>query len=315
MLFSVQCFAQTINRDDFDNVRQFVAKIGAMRSYPIKQVVDTFISQRYTKHQMAYGIYLWVATNIDFDCKGQRRPAHSSATASATLNDASGSSEGYANLFKAMCDVAKINSIIVSGQIKQHPEEIGKLGKFTANHFWNMVFINNTWYNIDAAMGAGTTDLKIRNFTRDLTDAWFYTNNQLFQLSHLAIGRKLPIVDVGVTKSIFTNAPIIYAAAVVYDVQPIMQKGKIKAKQNQPQTFAYKIGNSAAIKNVMIIMKDEKIITTHEVNNGILNVDIPFIHQGKYPFIVAINGKETIGYMAEATKAKPKIKTATPKKS
>lgn len=308
LLFSLQSHAQQINRDDFDNVRQFVGKIGAMKEYPVKSIIDTLHSQHYTAHQMVYGIYLWIAENIDFDCRGQRKPKRSSATASVTLNDFSGSSEGYANLFKAMCDVAKITSIKVNGQVKTHPEEIGKLSKFTANHFWNMVFIDNTWYNIDAAMGAGTTDLKIRSFTRNLTDAWFYTNNELFQLSHYAVGRKIPIADVGITKSIFTNAPVIYAAAVVFDVHPMVQKEKVKARQDVAQTFQFRISNPALVKNVMIIINDEKIITSHEIKDGILTVDVPFVRHGKYSFTIAINGKETIGYMAEVAKGKPKPK-------
>lgn len=309
LLLSIRVEAQSINRNDFDNVRKFVGQIGTMKDASVKQIIDTFISQRYTTHQMAYGIYLWMASNIDFDCKGQRRPNHSSATASTTISDASGSSEGYANLFKAMCDVAKINAIIVNGQVKQHPEEIGKLNKFTNNHFWNMVFIDNTWYNIDVAMGAGTTDRKIRNFNKEITDAWFYTNNKIFQLSHNATGRKLPIADVGVTKSMFTNAPIFYAAAIVLGVHPFVLKGKIKAKQGVPLVLEYNIGNPSAVKNVVIILKDEKLITTYEIKDGILKVDIPFIKHGKYSFIVAINGKETIGYMADVMKVVAKKKS------
>jgi len=60
----------------------------------------------------------------------------------------SASSEGYALAFKALCDYAGTQSVVVFGQY----------GGYT--HYWNMVHLGNYWYHVDASL-----DDYFRNYT------------------------------------------------------------------------------------------------------------------------------------------------------
>ena len=60
---------------------------------------------------------------------------------------------GYANLYQALGEKMGLKSAVVIGYAKGLGYLVGNASD--ANHAWNAVRINNSWYLIDATWGAG----------------------------------------------------------------------------------------------------------------------------------------------------------------
>lgn len=85
--------------------------------------------------------------------------------------------DGYARLFKRMCDYAGIQNSIVSGYTKNEPHHVGKMGEL--NHAWNVVLIDGNYYYLDATWAAGycieKEDKKLEKFVYRYNDFYWLT--------------------------------------------------------------------------------------------------------------------------------------------
>jgi hypothetical protein len=60
--------------------------------------------------------------------------------------------DGYARLFKTLCDHADIRAEIVTGFVRNSNRSSAR---FQTNHSWNAVMIEGKWYLVDATWGSG----------------------------------------------------------------------------------------------------------------------------------------------------------------
>jgi len=61
--------------------------------------------------------------------------------------------DGYARLFKRMCDIAGVECEMVNGYARTESWQVG--ASFNVNHAWNAVRLDSTWYFLDATWAAG----------------------------------------------------------------------------------------------------------------------------------------------------------------
>lgn len=61
--------------------------------------------------------------------------------------------DGYSRVFKRMCDIAGVESEMVSGYARTESWQIGS--SFNVNHAWNAVRLDSAWYFLDATWAAG----------------------------------------------------------------------------------------------------------------------------------------------------------------
>src|SRR5690606_26946739 len=138
-----QARAQLFDRiNEGPPIRNYVLRLGAMQDRPLSDIIDSFRAQKYDEIKMTYAIYTWIAENISFDSKSFRHPNKNITTTTVTLKNRTATREGYANLFKTMCDVAGIKCYKTEGLIKAHPVEILRPDA-PSGHYWNIVLIKN----------------------------------------------------------------------------------------------------------------------------------------------------------------------------
>lgn len=81
--------------------------------------------------------------------------------------------DGYARLFKTLCDHAGIKSEVISGYAD------GNMGrrrlKFTSNHRWNSVCIDSTWYLLDVTWASGFVTYSSNDFIQNYNNHYFLT--------------------------------------------------------------------------------------------------------------------------------------------
>ncbi|MDV6168578.1 transglutaminase domain-containing protein [Flavobacterium sp. DG1-102-2] len=126
-----------------------------------------------TQLEKARAIFIWVTHNIAYDykvlnkkklkrdffeCKKKENCNIEYAKwednyLKKVIRNRKGICDGYARLFKKLCDHAGIQGSLVNGYTKSRPEEIGKMGRL--NHSWNVMLIDGKYYYLDATWAAG----------------------------------------------------------------------------------------------------------------------------------------------------------------
>lgn len=173
-------------------------------------------------------IFIWITDNIKYDYKfinkGKeiKRPDCEGVVDCTSktnewennylkkiLKKKKGICDGYARVFKKMCDIAGIKSEIVSGYTKTKPYQIGT--SFSVNHSWNAVFIDSAYYFVDATWAAGKcvedeeTD-KLTKYVKDFDNYYWLTPFDKLKRNHYPENGKW-VYEQNYTKENFANNP------------------------------------------------------------------------------------------------------------
>lgn len=311
--------ARMVDRSRFGKIDSAVMKIGPMDGYMLKQIVDAITANKSQTADRARAIYTWTALNIAYDCKAYHHPKQKNTTASYALINRKATSEGYATLFKTMCDLAQIKCEIINGLAKYDPENIGKVTEKN-KHTWNAIFIDDEWHLIDVTWGAGFTDKKVKKFKKAFTGAWFLADKELFALCHYPDKKNWQKLDTPFNRAVFSSSPIIGPAAIQNEVYPVVMRGKIRGRADTSKIIAFEVDNPGLVQSVSVSYKYRPVSPVpYTIEDNMLYIDIPFAKEGKYPVNIYIN--ESLAYIYNADvaepmkKRKPKPVTVPAKKS
>ena len=90
--------------------------------------------------------------------------------------------DGYARLFKTLCDYAGIQSEVINGYARGDVNRVGQ--SFVSNHAWNAVFIDSSWYLLDATWASGYITYRGDAFVKRYDDSYFMASPQTFIMDH-----------------------------------------------------------------------------------------------------------------------------------
>jgi len=141
----------------------------------------------------------WICNNIAFDVSGGRQDYTS------VIKNKSGGSEGFSNLMRKMCELAKIESMVIDGYAKTYAYT-GTLDT-NARHSWNAVKINNKWYLLDAALDSGYVDGK--TFIKRYSTSYLFNDSRDFLYTHLPDRNNHQFYAPVVTREQFVDEPLI----------------------------------------------------------------------------------------------------------
>ncbi|MDX1942132.1 MAG: transglutaminase domain-containing protein [Saprospiraceae bacterium] len=88
--------------------------------------------------------------------------------------------EGFANLYKALCDAAGLKAEFITGIVKNDNNVIADAG-----HAWNAVQVEGKWYLSDPTWGAGYADYWTNHFIQDFNEDYFLVSPSKMIHSHL----------------------------------------------------------------------------------------------------------------------------------
>jgi len=135
-------------------------------------LVQQLIATATTEQQKVTAIFRWITDNISYKMqptvvyrkdgtkKGKLDEEEDTAAlkplneriAEQVLKERMAVCNGYARLFKTLCDYAGICSEIITGFARTNAN---KPANFGANHYWNAVMIDSVWYLADATWASG----------------------------------------------------------------------------------------------------------------------------------------------------------------
>ena len=115
--------------------------------------------------------------------------------------------EGYAILFKKICDLLNIPCETVPGFAQGGLLPLTPQKELVPNHAWNIVQINNFWYTIDCTWGSSTADMLTQTQTRKYTTDWLFLNSDYFRYTHFPTDSNFQLANPKLNETQFKSLP------------------------------------------------------------------------------------------------------------
>lgn len=152
--------------------------------------------------QKVKSIFRWVTANIAYNVRSFQRSKYTGSAdywleededtsavlkplnervAAMVLKRRTAVCDGYARLFKTLCDYAGVRCEVITGYGRTNINRIGT--QFKSNHKWNAVFIDSSWYLLDATWASGYINYR-DEFERAYNGYYFLTLPGQFILDH-----------------------------------------------------------------------------------------------------------------------------------
>lgn len=206
------------------------------------------LTEDYTRDiEKVRSIFRWIADNISYykkpppskrkQRKGIREyeppapsdtgalPPLTDRVAAKVLEDRQAVCEGYARLFKSLCDHAGIQSEIITGYARSEPSILQS--RFRSNHSWNAVFIDSSWFLLDVTWASGVTISNSGEFLRYFDDYYFLTPPDKFIRHHYPDDLRWTLLDDCPVLTEFKSAPYKQRSYVKYPIVHYFPRGGI----------------------------------------------------------------------------------------
>ena len=190
------CFGQN-NIKSFAQIDNYVSHIPTAEPNSLARS----LTSTYTKDiEKVRAIFSWITQNISYQVGAYRRGRNEPIVlidnevddttalqpldlrvASIVLDRKLAVCDGYARLFKTLCDYAGIQSEIIQGYANGNS---ANAPKFRSNHKWNAVMIDSSWHLIDATWASGYVTFWGNQFIQHLNEQYFLADPNTFIKDH-----------------------------------------------------------------------------------------------------------------------------------
>lgn len=145
-------------------------------------------------------IFRWITDRIAYDVSQMNLTTDKTPSISKVFHMRKSVCEGYARLFKALCDSVDISCEIVKGWVKSENEDLEE----RPNHSWNCFKVQGKSYLCDATWGAGY--LKEGEFIKRFNDYHFCPDPEEFISSHYPEDKPKQFLATPVDKKTFLQS-------------------------------------------------------------------------------------------------------------
>lgn len=197
LLISISNYSQIKN---FKEIEKYVKEVPESETINIETLTSYLKKNAKTKTEITARIYFWIVENIKYDWDAFLNNKQIDVSAISTLENRKSVCAGYANLFKAICDNAKIKCAVVRGYAKGFGYNGEKLTQ--PNHAWNAVKIYDKWELVDVTWGRGlilTNDGEIEYWN----SRYFLDDPNDFILEHFPEDDVWQLFDNEISREIF----------------------------------------------------------------------------------------------------------------
>ncbi len=157
-----------------------------------------------TDREKVSSIFRWITDNISYRTRSNKIPVIGAASrklsqveeepdtaalkplnervAETVLGTRLAVCDGYARLFKTLCDYWGIRSDIILGYARSTQNKPAP--KFGVNHYWNAVYLDGRWQLLDVTWASGYVTRQGYEFVRDYDETYFLTDPKIFIKDH-----------------------------------------------------------------------------------------------------------------------------------
>jgi hypothetical protein len=224
LLLSVCVLPAYAQRDDIPVHYYIDQSVRDYQSSAPALLISQLLSSQQTDRQKVTAIFRWVAENISYNVRRGGRswdyytyeePDDDSGmiikplnllVAETVLRRKRAVCDGYARLFKTMCDNAGIPCEVVTGYARTGWRQT----KFSSNHTWNAVYFDSAWHLLDVTWASGYTNQRGDEFTHHFNDRYFLTPPEQFVLDHYPEDVRWTLLKAAPVLSEFNRSPLRY---------------------------------------------------------------------------------------------------------
>ncbi|GAB4480839.1 MAG: hypothetical protein OHK0057_34770 [Thermoflexibacter sp.] len=200
-------------------------------------------------------IYKWITHHIRYDWDTFQQKSITDQSAEKILQSRLAVCEGYANLFKALCEALNIPCEVVSGYAKGTDYQVGEPID-EPNHSWNVVKIAGKWHLTDLTWG--TNDRNNR-----MNDYYFLPAPEKLIYTHFPEQSKWQLLPSRLTMYEFERKPLVYPA--FFDM-PLSNLSHKEAIINTSQSVIYFTFSTPAKNQLAATLKSEEEVIDLEEN-------------------------------------------------
>jgi len=124
--------------------------------------------------------------------------------ADQVLQSRSAVCDGYARLFKTLCDYAGLRSAIITGFAKGG---LSRQLKFHCNHTWNAIYLDSAWRLLDVTWASGYISYGGDEFIKRFDETYFLPAPEDFIQDHFPDDLRWTLMDKPLIPREFNNAP------------------------------------------------------------------------------------------------------------
>jgi transglutaminase/protease-like cytokinesis protein 3 len=264
VLASLPVFSQK-NKTDFSEIDRRVQSVDAATPFLLAQQLTAECS---TDLQKTRAIFRWITDNIAYRTKETvSRKRKSRITEDEETDDTTllkpldervaetvmankvAVCDGYARLFKTLCNYAGLQAEVITGYGKTEPHKIHQ--RFRNNHSWNAVMIDSVWQLLDVTWASGYITWQGDRFIRQLDEQYFLTPPDVFIREHYPDDLRWSLVDDPPLMAEFRLSPFKQKSFIKYNIisyKPV--KGIIEADLNDTVQIVLETSDFVKDRNI-----------------------------------------------------------------
>lgn len=218
-----------------------------------------------TDKEKVTAIFRWITSNISYNVRAWNRRNEAAANeatddtarvlkplnlrvAETVLDRRVAVCDGYARLFKVLCDYANIPSEIIYGYARPNGM---RSRKFSSNHTWNAVYLDSAWHLLDATWSSGYTNYRGDEFIQSFDHRYFLAPPAQFIYDHYPEDVAWTLMDDPPSQAEFNQTPFRYMGFVKTGIDSYSpSKGVIEANLGDSIRFQVKAATVYGILEV-----------------------------------------------------------------
>jgi hypothetical protein len=212
----------------YEEIDRHALSAPASSEVSVQSLAAYLIEPAKNDREKARAIFRWITDNIDYNVevffKGGTGPTNSEDV----LKSRKSVCYGYSDIFLSLAREAGMQAVRISGYGKGYGYQPGENFMGPANHAWNGVMINGSWYLIDSTWGAGYVG-RDRKYVRRFDDHFFMTPPSQFIYDHFPDDTRWQLLDRPVSKPEYENLVYLEPDFFRLDLKPFQKNGTISA--------------------------------------------------------------------------------------
>ena len=198
-------------------------RVRSIEPAPAAVLAYTLTKDYITDREKLRSIFSWIAEHISYRVKNKYKNAKGNnytsqliftdttqwksgndMVAETVLLNKSAVCDGYARLFKTLCDYAGLRSAVITGFAKG---EYNRQLKLRCNHSWNAVYIDSAWHLLDVTWASGYTKYSGDEFIKRYDESYFLTAPEHFIQDHFPDDLRWTLMEKPSIPEEFSNSP------------------------------------------------------------------------------------------------------------
>ena len=261
VMFTSGVFAQFRNNTPFSFIDWQMQAVEA----PTPDSLARFISSSYTNDlEKVRAAYSWITAHITYNTGIYKHrpasfkypvdpldtaavwPSGDEMTARKVMFRRTAVCDGYAKLFKTLCEYLGVEARVVHGYGRTNVGD----RKFRTNHTWNAVRIDSSWHLLDVTWAAGHINFN-DDFVAQQNDFYFLTPPDQFINDHYPEDLNWTLMSEPPTLSEFKKMPFRSKNFIKYDIAAYFPvTGAIDATVGDTLSFSLQLKNAERVKSI-----------------------------------------------------------------